>query len=261
MKKRLKELIGRTSPVSQAITNLIKEIEKYVDAETELMEDSKNSVLALRTYIDQETLKNNDIFKDQAPIYEEIDGWREKLITQMKEQVLAPLNELLEASENLTDKEKELEDAQKKASSAQKKLTKLESKSMEKVTGQMLRTADDILIGAKSSVVQLEIQVNNLTEQFESDKMAMIKYILKNFYDIKSEFFNNSANSMSSKDQNLEKEAIKEIASPEASKPESAEPSEISEEIEESEEPKEPEEQKAPEEPKKKDTLDFDSLL
>jgi len=250
--------LGILSPASQAITDLIKQIEEYIDVELNLMEEAKITIGRIKNYINEQTPDLNDLAEKQVPIYEEIEKRRETLITQIREKVIPLLNDLLESSEGLTAKEKELEDAKKKKTSAKKKLKKLESKSMDKVSVEMIRTADDTLIDAKSSVVQLEKEFNEISENFEDEKLATIRESLELLYEIKMSFYNKAAEFEVSEENDIAKgKSEKEVVS-ETVEEEVVEADKLTEEIEEL---KELEEDKGSEEPKKKQTLDFDSLL
>jgi len=183
MFKKITEALGITS---NKISELIKEGNQYINAVEKVAKEVQNSVAALKSYAETETPSLGQAIGSLASTFEIIDTENTEKVKRLKEEYIAPLNELLTSLEKLQSEQKEAQQASKELEKAEKRLSKAKSKPKEKLKPNEIETAENELKDAKGKVAKEEEDVKTATEEFNKLKLETMQKILKNMVDIET---------------------------------------------------------------------------
>jgi hypothetical protein len=185
MFKKLTDALGLTS---NKISELIKESNQYINAVEKVTNEIKKTITALKGYAETETPSLGQAINSLASTFEIIDKESVEKVARLKEEYIAPLNELLISLEKLQTEQKEAEKASKELEKAEKRLNKAKSKPKEKLKPNEIQNAEAELKAAKEKATKEETDVKAATEEFNKKKLETMQEILKNMVDIETVF-------------------------------------------------------------------------
>jgi hypothetical protein len=185
MFKKLTDALGLTS---NKISELIKESNQYINAVEKVTNEIKKTIAALKGYAETETPSLGQAIGSLASTFEIIDKESVEKVERLKEEYIAPLNELLISLEKLQTEQKEAEKASKELEKAEKRLNKAKSKPKEKLKPNEIQNAESELKAAKQKATKEETDVKAATEEFNKVKLETMQEILKNMVDIETVF-------------------------------------------------------------------------
>jgi hypothetical protein len=185
MFKKLTDALGLTS---NKISELIKESNQYINAVEKVTNEIKKTIAALKGYAETETPSLGQAIGSLASTFEIIDNESVEKVERLKEEYIAPLNELLISLEKLQTEQKEAEKASKELEKAEKRLNKAKSKPKEKLKPNEIQNAESELKAAKQKATKEETDVKAATEEFNKVKLETMQEILKNMVDIETVF-------------------------------------------------------------------------
>jgi DNA repair exonuclease SbcCD ATPase subunit len=169
---------------SNKISDLIKESNQYINAEENVTKDIKKTVTALKSYAETETPSLGEAINSLASTFEVIEKERMDKVKKLREQYIAPLNELLTSLKQLQTEQEEAAKANKEVEKAEKSLKKAQSKPKEKLKPGEVENAENTLKAAKQSADKEEADVKTATESFNKLKLEKIQTILRNMVEI-----------------------------------------------------------------------------
>ncbi len=173
---------------SNKISELIKVSNQYIDAEEKITREIKKTVEALKGYAETETPSLGQAVESLASTFEIIEEEGTEKVKRLREEYIAPLNELLVGLQKLQTEQNEAQKATKELEKAEKNLSKVQSKPKEKLKPNEIQTAETGLNSAKEKAEKEENDVKVATEEFNKVKLESMQKILKNIVDIETVF-------------------------------------------------------------------------
>ena len=131
-KKFLDNVSDAMGITDNKIKDIIKESNQYIKGEEAISKEIKNTVTALKSYAEVETPSLGQAISSLANTFEIIEAERSEKVNKLREEYIAPLNDLLINLEKLKTEQGEAEKAVKELEKAEKQLTKTKSKAKEK---------------------------------------------------------------------------------------------------------------------------------
>ncbi|MCJ7647609.1 MAG: hypothetical protein MUP85_03250, partial [Candidatus Lokiarchaeota archaeon] len=107
-------------------------------------------------------------------------------IKRLREEYIAPLNDLLIGLQKLQTEQNEAEKATRELEKAEKHLSKTQSKPKEKLKPNEMQTAETGLKTAKDNATKEQNDVKVATEEFNKAKLEKMQILLKNMVDIQT---------------------------------------------------------------------------
>jgi hypothetical protein len=173
---------------SNKISELIKGSNQYINAEENITKEIKKTVAALKGYAETETPSLGQAVSSLASTFEIIEKESTEKVKRLREEYIAPLNDLLIDLKKLQTEQDEAQKATKEVEKAEKQLSKVQSKPKEKLKPNEIQTAETELKTAKTNATKEENDVKEATEKFNKVKLETMQTILKNMVDIETVF-------------------------------------------------------------------------
>ena len=168
---------------TNGIKKIIKENSQYLNAELDIIKESKEGIQALKDYANIETPSLEDAINTLANTFQNIENARQDKVNNLREKFIAPLEELLEGFEA---KQKEIKEAADAKKDVEKAKDAVEKEHMKRIKGRLdhFDRANADLEDAidRSRKEQEDVQI--ATNQFNKKKLETLKIILKNLVDV-----------------------------------------------------------------------------
>ena len=173
---------------SNKISELIKGSNQYINAVENVTKEVKQTVSTLKSYAETETPSLGQAIQSLASIFEIIDKESMEKVNRLREEYIAPLNDLLINLQKLQTEQNEAQKATKGLEKAEKRLSKVKSKPKEKLKPNELQTAEAELESAKEKATKEENDVKLATEEFNKLKLETMQKVLNTMVEIESNF-------------------------------------------------------------------------
>ena len=118
---------------SNKISELIKGSNQYINAEENVTKEIKKTVTALKGYAETETPSLMQAINSLASTFEIIEKESTEKVKRLREEYIAPLNDLLIDLKKLQTEQDEAQKATKEVEKSEKKLSKVKIKKKEKL--------------------------------------------------------------------------------------------------------------------------------
>lgn len=182
-KKFLDNVSNALGIANNKISDIIKESNRYINAEENVSKEIKEAVAALKSFAETETPSLGQAISSLADTFEIIETERLEKVTKLRNEYITPLNELLINLKKLQTEQSEAEKAAKELEKADKSLNKTKSKLKEKLKPNELELAESKLKAAKEKANKEENDVKLATEEFNKNKLETMQKVLKNIVD------------------------------------------------------------------------------
>jgi len=179
-----KKFLDSLGIANNKISEIIKETNRYINAEENVSKETKDAVAALKSYAETETPSLGQAINSLANTFEIIEKERLDKVTKLRDEYIAPLNELVINLKKLQTEQSEAEKAGKELEKAEKSLNKARSKPKEKLKPNEVELAESKLNAAKEKVAKEESDVKLATEEFNKVKLETMQNVLKKIVDI-----------------------------------------------------------------------------
>ena len=186
--KTFSDIGSKLGTTSNAISGLIKETNQYINAEEVVTKESKEAIETLKVYAETETPSLKEAITELATTFEVIEEARAEKVTKLREDFIAPLQDLVVGLEALQKEQRESENAVKEMERAQKKLEKSKAKPKEKLKPNEVELAEKELELSKEKAEKESEDVKAETEKFNKKKLETMQTILKNLSAIQTAF-------------------------------------------------------------------------
>ena len=173
---------------SNKISELVKGSNHYIDAVENVTREIKKTVATLKGYAETETPSLGQAVGSLASTFEIIEKESTEKVKRLREEYIAPLNDLLINLQKLQTEQNEARKATKELEKAEKRLSKAQSKPKEKLKPNEIETAETELKSAKEKSAKEESDVRVATEEFNKAKLETMQTILKKMVDIETVF-------------------------------------------------------------------------
>ncbi len=187
-KKFMDNLTNVLGSTSNKISELIKGSNHYINAEENITSEINKTVAALKSYAETETPSLGQAVSSLASTYEVIEKGSTEKVKRLREEYIAPLNDLLIGLEKLQTEQSEAQKATKELEKAEKYLSKVQSKPKEKLKPDEIQIAESRLETAKEISNKEEGDVKVATEAFNKSKLETMQKILNNMVDIETAY-------------------------------------------------------------------------
>jgi hypothetical protein len=178
-KKFLDNVSNTLGIANNKISEIIKESNRYINAEENVSKEIKQAIAALKSYAETETPSLGQAVSSLANTFEIIETERLEKVTKLREEYITPLDELLIALKKLQTEQSEAEKAAKELEKTEKSLSKSKSKPKEKLKPNELELAESKLKAAKEKATKEENDVKLATEEFNKTKLETMQNVLK----------------------------------------------------------------------------------
>ena len=187
-KKFLDNLTDAMGITSNKISELIKGSNHYINALEDVTREIKKTVTALKGYAETETPSLGQAIESLASTFEIIETENTEKVKRLREEYIAPLNDLLTGLKKLQTEQDEAQKASKDLEKAEKQLSKAQSKPKEKLKPNEIENAEAELKAAKEKATKEQNDVKVATVDFNKTKLESMQTILKNMVDIETIF-------------------------------------------------------------------------
>ncbi len=187
-KKFMDNLTNALGITSNKISELIKGSNQYINSVENVTKEIKKTVAALKGYAETETPSLGKAVGSLASTFEIIEKENTEKVKRLREEYIAPLNDLLIGLQKLQTEQDEAQKATRELEKAEKHLSKIQSKPKEKLKPNEIQTAETELKAAKNKAAKEEGDVKVATEDFNKVKLEGMQTILKNMVDIETVF-------------------------------------------------------------------------
>jgi len=187
-KKFMDNLTNALGITSNKISELIKGSNQYINSVENVTKEIKKTVAALKGYAETETPSLGQAVGSLASTFEIIEKENTEKVKRLREEYIAPLNDLLIGLQKLQTEQDEAQKATRELEKAEKHLNKVQSKPKEKLKPNEIQTAETELKAAKDKAAKEEGDVKVATEDFNKVKLESMQTILKNMVDIETVF-------------------------------------------------------------------------
>ncbi len=195
---------------SNKISEIVKEGNHYISAEENVTKDINKTVTALKAYADTETPSLGEAIGSLANTFEIIETERNEKINKLREQYIAPLNDLIINLKTLQTEQTESAKAAKEVEKAEKSLKKSQSKPKEKLKPGEVENAEKALKAAQQKAEKEEADVRTATENFNKVKLETMQKVLQNMVDIEKTYHEKILTAISGVQQKAEAIKIEE---------------------------------------------------
>lgn len=195
---------------SDKITDLVKESNHYIKAEEDVTKDISKTVTALKSYAETETPSLGEAMSSLAKTFEIIENERKEKVTKLREQYIAPLNNLITHLKTLQSEQDEASKAVKEVEKAEKNLNKAQNKPKEKLKPGELENAETVLKTAKQKAEKEENEAKTAAEEFNKIKLETIQKVLRNMVEIEKVYHEKILTAVSNVKQKAEAINIEE---------------------------------------------------
>jgi ABC-type transporter Mla subunit MlaD len=187
-KKFMDNLTNALGITSNKISELIKGSNQYINAVENVTKEIKKTVATLKSYAETETPSLGQAVGSLASTFEIIENESTEKVKRLREEYIAPLNNLLISLQKLQTEQNEAQKAAKGLEKAEKHLSKVKSKPKEKLKPNEIQIAETELTTAKEKAIKEENDVKVTTEEFNKVKLETMQKVLKNMVDIETIF-------------------------------------------------------------------------
>lgn len=195
---------------SNKISDLVKESNHYINAEETITRDINKTVTALKSYAETETPSLGEAINSLAKTFEIIETERKEKVIKLREQYIAPLNNLITHLKTLQTEQDEAAKAVKEVEKAEKNLSKVQNKPKEKLKPGELESAETSLKTAKQKAEKEENDAKAATEDFNKVKLETMQKVLRNMVEIEKVYHEKILTAVSSVKQKAEAIKIEE---------------------------------------------------
>lgn len=187
--KFLKGIVGKLSETlniaSNAIKNIIKENNQYLDAELNVAKESKEGIAALKVYAESESEGLGAAIGTLAETFEKIEEAREKKVVQLREEFIDPLVALLREYEIQQTELREAENAKDELEKAEKKLSKLKAKASAKPLKAGVKENAEAQVNLAKKTYEKEAEEAKVQgEAFNKKKLEILQVVLTKMVEI-----------------------------------------------------------------------------
>jgi len=185
MKKFVGKLSESLNIASNAIKDIIKENNQYLDAELNVSKESKEGIAALKVYAETESEGLGLAITTLAETFEKIELAREDKVAKLREEFINPLDSLLREFEIQQTELKEAEKAKEELEKAEKKLSKVKAKASSKPlkAGVMDNAEAQVKLAKKTYDKEAE-DAKVQGEAFNKKKLEILREVLKKMVEI-----------------------------------------------------------------------------
>ena len=187
-KKFLDNVSNTLGIANNKISEIIKETNRYINAEENTSKEIKQTFNALKSYAESETPSLGKAISSLANTFEIIEKERLNKVNKLRDEFIAPLDELVINLRKLQTEQGEAEKAAKVHEKAEKQLNKIKNKSAEKIKPNEMENAESKLKVALEKSEKEENDVKVATEEFNKAKLETMQKILKTMADIESTY-------------------------------------------------------------------------
>ena len=181
----LSNALGMTS---NQINELIKGSNQYINSIENLTRDVKKTVDTLEAYAQSETPSLGQAIGSLASTFDITEKEYTEKVKRLREEYIAPLNDLLISLQKLNTEQIEAQKASKELEKAEKHLSKVQSKPKEKLKPNEIENAEAEVKTAKDTANKEEADVKLATEAFNKEKLETMQKVIKNMVDIETVF-------------------------------------------------------------------------
>jgi hypothetical protein len=187
-RKFMDNLANALGMTSNKISEIIKGSNKYINGVENVTNEVKETVAILKGYAETETPSLGQAIHSLASTFEIIDKESTEKVNRLREEYIAPLNDLVINLQKLQTEQNEAQKATKGLEKAEKHLSKVKSKPEERLKPNELQTAEAEVESAKEKATKEENDAKLATEEFNKLKLETMQKVLKNMVDIESNF-------------------------------------------------------------------------
>ena len=187
-KRFVDNLTNALGMASNKISELIRESNNYIKAVEDTTVDIKKTVATLKSYAETETPSLGQAVRSLASTFEIIDNESMEKVKRLREEYIAPLNDLVINLKKLETEQNEAQKATKGLEKAEKHLDKVKSKPKERLKPNEIQTAEAELESAKEKATKEENDAKVATEAFNKLKLETMQKVIKNMVDIESNY-------------------------------------------------------------------------
>ncbi len=162
---------------SSKISELIKGSNQYINAEEKIAREIKRTVVALKDYAETETPSLGQAVSSLASTFEIIEKESTEKVKRLREEYIAPLNDIIIGLQKLQTEQDEAQKATKEVEKAEKRLSKVQSKPTEKLKPNEMQTAEAGVTTAKEKATKEENDVKVATEEFNKIKLNIVVFL------------------------------------------------------------------------------------
>jgi tetratricopeptide (TPR) repeat protein len=196
-KKFLDNVSNTLGITNNRISELIKESNRYINAEEKVSKEIKQTVTALKSYAESETPSLGQAISSLANTFEIIESERLDKVNKLRDEFISPLNKLLINLQKLQTEQGEAEKAAKVQDKVEKQLNKVKNKPKEKLKPNELENAESKLKAALEKSDKEKNDVKVATEEFNKAKLETMQKILKTIIDVESAYHQKILDSIS----------------------------------------------------------------
>jgi DNA repair exonuclease SbcCD ATPase subunit len=187
-KKFVDNLTNALGITSNKISEIIKESNQYINALENVAKEVKKTVAVLESYAETETPSLGQAISSLASTFDIIEKENGEKVKRLREEYIAPLNDLVISLQKLQTEQSEAQKAAKEVEKAEKSLTKVQNKPKEKLKPNELQTAEMELKTAKEKAAKEEDDAKVAAEAFNKEKLETMQKVIKNMVDIETVF-------------------------------------------------------------------------
>jgi len=187
-KKFMDNLSNALGITSNQINELIKGSNQYINSVETLTREVKKTVETLEKYAQSETPSLGQAIGSLASTFDIIEKENTEKVKRLREEYIAPLNNLLVSLQKLNTEQNEAQKASKDLEKAEKHLSKVQSKPKEKLKPNEIENAETEVKTAKGNASKEEADVKSATEAFNKEKLETMQKIIKSMVDIETVF-------------------------------------------------------------------------
>jgi hypothetical protein len=196
-KKFMDNMSNALGITSNQINELIKGSNQYINSIENLTKEVKKTVDTLEAYAKSETPSLGQAIGSLASTFDITEKEYTEKVKRLREEYIAPLNDLLVSLQKLNTEQNEAQKASKELEKAEKHLSKVQSKPKEKLKLNEIENAEAEVKTAKDNASKEEADVKSATEAFNKEKLETMQKVLKNMVDIETVFHKKILDSIS----------------------------------------------------------------
>lgn len=185
-KKFLDNVSNALGIAGNKISEIIKESNRYINAEERISKEIEETVTALKSYAETETPSLGQAISSLANTFEIIEAERLDKVKKLRDEYIAPLDELVINLKTLQTEQGEAAKAAKEHEKAEKQLNKLKGKAKEKLKPNEIENAESKLKAALEKSEKEKNDVKLVTEEFNKAKLVTMQKVLRAMVDIES---------------------------------------------------------------------------
>jgi DNA repair exonuclease SbcCD ATPase subunit len=187
-KKFVDNLTNALGITSNKINEIIKESNQYINTLENVAKEVKKTVAVLESYAETETPSLGQAIGSLASTFDIIEKENGEKVKRLREEYIAPLNDLLISLQKLQTEQSEAQKAAKEVEKAEKSLNKVQNKPKEKLKPNELQNAETELKAAKEKAAKEENDAKVAAEAFNKEKLETMQKVIKNLVDIETVF-------------------------------------------------------------------------